>query len=275
MPPIRLIAMDMDGTLLNRAQSITEGNLRALRCAVKAGVRLAVCSGRTAEDISYFLSDANLCDCAVLGLNGACCLDTPHAAPYAVHTLKKGAAQKVTDILLFHKVTFAAFQQKRVIVVQGDAEISRAIWGTYIDRGNPEGYAYGEEALLRYAKEGICKFVYIDQPAAQRLAQIHEKLLQIDDLQITSSWNDNLELIPLGVGKGVALLELADRLHIPREQTMAIGDFDNDLDMVHTAGLGVAMGNASPALLRAAAFVTTDNEHDGVAQAVLRFALHA
>ena len=126
--------------------------------------------------------------------------------------------------------------------------------------------------MIRYRNEGICKIVYIDRPAAPRLAQIRAELSCIAGLHVTSSWNDNLELMPQGVGKGAALLELADRLQIAREQTMAIGDFDNDLDMVQAAGVGVAMGNASPAVLRAAAFVTADNDHDGVAQAVLRFA---
>jgi Cof subfamily protein (haloacid dehalogenase superfamily) len=272
MPPIRLIAMDMDGTLLNREQRISQGNLLALRSAANAGVRLAVCSGRMPEDISYFLSDANLCDCAVLGLNGACCLETPHAAPFTLHTLEERAAQSTMDILLSHQVTFAAFQKNRVVVVCGNPETSHKMWGTYIDRNNPDAYAYGEDALLRYRSEGICKIVYIDQPFAPRIAQIRAELSRIAGLHITSSWNDNLELMPEGVGKGAALLELANRLQITREQTMAIGDFDNDLDMVKAAGLGVAMGNASPAVLQAADYITADNEHDGVAQAVLHFA---
>ena len=79
MDPVRLIAMDMDGTLLNPRQKISQENLIALQKAESQGVQLAVCSGRIANDISFFLSDAGLHHCAVLALNGACCLDHPHA----------------------------------------------------------------------------------------------------------------------------------------------------------------------------------------------------
>ena len=87
---IRLIAMDMDGTLLiHPSEGIAARNAETLRQAVARGVKLAICSGRTTEDASYFALDAGL-DMAIMGLNGAYCLDRPLGQCVANHTGANG-----------------------------------------------------------------------------------------------------------------------------------------------------------------------------------------
>ena len=83
--------------------------------------------------------------------------------------------------------------------------------------------------------------------------------------------DDNGELTGLDVELGKAL---AEKLGLRRDQVMAVGDSGNDLSMIEDAGLGVAMGNATPEILAAADAVTTDNNHDGVALAIEKYALH-
>lgn len=268
MLPVRLIAMDMDGTLLNTKQKISKENLSALQKAESQGVQLAVCSGRIANDVSFFLSDAGLSRCAVLSLNGACCLYKPHGTPYELFKIATDASTAVARILIEEKVTFAAFQAERVLVVQNDPYIPKMSWGTYVDREKPNAYAFGEPAVLEGITQGICKFVAIDQPGSERLQRIKEQLLLIPGLAVTSSWNDNLEIMPENVGKGTALSNFAMRRGIPREQTAAIGDYDNDLDMITCAGVGIAMGNASAAVVENANFITTTNADNGVAKAI-------
>lgn len=268
MLPVRMIAMDMDGTLLNPQQKISDENLSALQKAESQGIQLAVCSGRIANDVSFFLSDAGLYHCAVLSLNGACCLHKPHGTPYALHQITTEASMSVARILLEHMVTFAAFQAERVLVVQNDPYIPKMSWGTYVDREKPNAYSFGKSAVLDGAMQGICKFVAIDQPGSERLKRIKEQLSMISGLSVTSSWNDNLEIMPENVGKGTALCNFAKKLGIPREQTAAIGDYDNDLDMITCAGVGIAMGNASAAVLENANFITATNADNGVAKAI-------
>ena len=273
MEQIKLIAVDMDGTLLDEHQLIPTANLAALKEAVAQGVHIAICSGRTASDASFFATDAGLDSCHVLALNGACCLLSPHAEPYYVRTIQPDVAQQAIQVLLTHHVTFASFQQSRVIVVHGDDEVSKRNWGTHVARDNANAYAYGQDALALYRDEGICKFVYIDQDLSPRIQRVREALAPLQGLAVTSSWTNNLEMMPSGVNKGVALRGLAEKLGIPRTQVMAIGDFDNDLDMIEYAGLGVAMGNGSPRVKRAAQHVTLSNAEFGVAAAVRRFVL--
>lgn len=273
MNQIRLIAMDMDGTLLDDEQQIPQENLKALRLAMARGARIAICSGRSASDVSYFASDAGLEDCFVLSLNGACCLEAPHREPYSVHTIPPAIVDRATRILLQQRVTFACFQTNRVIVLQNDENINKLNWGTHVARGNANAYAYGEDALDRFKSEGICKLVYIDEDLAPRIERIRQELEPIEGLFVTSSWSNNLELMPEGIGKGVALRELAQRLGIAREQVMALGDYDNDLDMIEYAGCGIAMGNGSERVKKAARYVTLTNEENGVAEAIRKFVL--
>ncbi|HPS81550.1 MAG TPA: Cof-type HAD-IIB family hydrolase, partial [Candidatus Limiplasma sp.] len=245
MKLIRLIVLDMDGTLLNANEQIPEENLRALKAAEARGVHIAFCSGRNATDLSYFASDATLNRCHILSLNGACCLDVPHSLPYEIHTFAPSVADRLTETLLKHQVTFACFQQNRVIVLKNDPRVDKRNWGTHVARDHADAYLYGEEALALYKAEGVCKAVYIAAEASPLLEQIRRELASIEGLCVTSSWGNNLEIMPTGVGKGSALAGLAHRLGLSREEVMAIGDYDNDLDMIRYAGFGVAMGNGS------------------------------
>ena len=91
---------------------------------------------------------------------------------------------------------------------------------------------------------------------------------KIDGLEINSSWWDNLEMLEAGVHKGAAVRALAERLNLPMEQVMAIGDNENDLSMFEVAGLSVAMGNGTDRAKESADWVTLTNEEDGVAHAI-------
>ena len=275
MQQIKLIAMDMDGTLLIDTQKIPPENLLALRQAQQHGVQLAICSGRTARDISYFISDAGLTSCYILAMNGACCLDKPHGEPYAVHTIAAGSVQRTTEILLRHKVSFACFQPDRVIVVLGDEHVNKLHWGTHVARGNVNAYAYGVEALKQYGNEPVCKMVYIDTEENPRIEVIRRELVVDDGLLVTSSWSNNLEIMPKGISKGGSLRSLAQRLGIPAAQVMAIGDYDNDLDMIQYAGFGVAMGNGSQRVKDAARYTTLAFDQFGVAEAIRELVLPA
>ena len=271
--PVRLIAMDMDGTLLDDTQQIPEDNVRALREAISAGIHIAICSGRSAKDVSYFASDAGLTQCHIIALNGCACLDTPHGAPYATHVFSPAVVERVIPIFLAHDVTFAAFQAERIIVCESTLHVRKRNWGTHIARGTVNHYAFGVDALTQYKGEGVCKFVYIDEDHSPRLTLLRKELQALAGLEVTSSWSNNLELIPQGVNKGTALKQLADRLGIARDDVMALGDYDNDLDMIAYAGYGVAMGNASQSVLQVARYTTLNNTQNGVAFSIRKYAL--
>lgn len=271
---IRLIAIDMDGTLLNEDCQIPEENVRAMREAAEEGIHFAIISGRIPEDISYFLSDAGLEKCFVAGLNGGCCLDRPHGETIFTHYMEDAAVEKCISILEAEQVTYSAFGRSHIAISRPFStgeELDN--WGTHLKRKGRLLYTYGMEGIMQQRALGTNKIVYIDREDPERLLHIRRKIERIPGVEVTSSWFNNIEIMPQGVHKGAALAALAKRLHIEAGQVMAIGDNDNDIPMIAWAGVGVAMGNASEGARAAAEFETDDNNNAGVAKAIRRFAL--
>ncbi len=262
---IRLIVLDMDGTLLNERGVITSATKEALLAARAKGVHLAICSGRNCDNISNMMLDTGLDDCHVLSLNGAYCLDKPYGRVTADHRLAAPAAKQIVRILDESGLTYAAFQARIVLEPSEIPLRDDSYWGFPARRGR----ATLQEAL----PQGVNKLVVIEEKRFELLDRLRERLAGIDGLCVTSSWVNNLELMPVGCSKGTAVQELAEHLGLPLEQVMALGDQDNDIEMLMVAGLGVAMGNASENARRAAKATTETNGRDGVAQAIRRYVL--
>ncbi|MBE5794208.1 MAG: HAD family phosphatase [Clostridiales bacterium] len=270
-PTIRLIAMDMDGTLLNPAQQLSRENRLALLDAHRAGIRLAICSGRMPGDSALFALENRLEQIAILGLNGGCCQLSPVAAPYANHVLPAPLALACCRLCAEKGMTFGLFLRNQVVIFQGKAELRRCDWGGHWDTSGAPVMTYGGN-MEQLAAQGINKIVCVEEdPAA--LSAVRKEMKKLDGLQVTSSWVNNLELMPAGVDKGLAVRELAQHLGLDLSQVMVIGDYDNDLSMFRCAGFAVAMGNASEAVKAAAHAVTLTNAEDGVAYAIRKWAL--
>lgn len=126
--------------------------------------------------------------------------------------------------------------------------------------------------FLRQTGRGAEKFTILFQDMAQRAAAWKE-FEHTGLFELSGGIPENIEVNAKGVDKGRALLALAERLGLSRGQTMACGDASNDLAMLRAAGLGVAMGNATPEAVAAADVQTDTNNNDGVAKAIRRWVL--
>lgn len=270
-PTTRLIAMDMDGTLLNPAQRLSEGNRLALLDAHRAGIQLAICSGRMPGDSALFALENGLEHIAILGLNGGCCQRSPLEAPYVNHVLPGKSALACCRLFSSRNTTFGLFLQNRVAIFQGAAQMRRCDWGSHWDEPGAPEMCFGGD-LTQLAARGINKIVCVEDDP-RLLALLRKELEGLEGLQVTSSWVNNLELMPAGVDKGLAVKELAQELGLLPSQVMVIGDYDNDLSMFACAGFAVAMGNAPNHVKAAADAVTLSNARDGVAYAIRRWAL--
>lgn len=268
---IRLIAMDMDGTLLNPAQQLSPGNRQALLEAQAAGIRLAICSGRMAADAAAFALENGLEDIAVLGLNGGLCRKTPLSSPYVNHVLPVETAREWAVYFCSNNATVGIFTGDCVHVFPGRSPAKDSDWGGHWEHPHgPQLIRGGDPEKIAHL--GVNKIVCIeDDPHI--LSQYRLSMADDPALQVTSSWINNLELMPAGVDKGLAVRELAQELGIDPSQVMVLGDFDNDLSMFRCAGFAVAMGNAPERMKAAAHVVTRSNAEDGVAYAIRRWAL--
>ncbi len=276
---IRLIAMDMDGTLLeDPRKGLPPRNAEALRRAQAQGVALAICSGRTTEDASYFASDAGL-EMHILGLNGGYCLDRPHGKCMANHVINAATVQALLAMLnALPKLEYGVFSGEDIVLnyTRTPEQMKLPIWGTYLGRSGKTFLNDGGVGLELVLDRGVNKLVVIDKAGTGVLPPLRQRIAaELPELEVSSSWVDNIEIMPRGVNKGTAVTELAQQLGVPLAEVMTLGDNDNDIPMLTCAGYGVAMENATPGASAAAKYHTARYDAYGVAEAIEKYVLKA
>lgn len=266
--PIRLIATDVDGTLLNSRGVIPEDNLRAIRAAQEKGVTVAIASGRFPENVYVLLEDYGL-SCPVIGTNGAKTTDA-RLHTLSEHFMLPHAAMDVHDTLTALGADYFIFAHDQICTArQGHFHHTELSQGKRIEALGLS-YSHGPEAALACCQGQVQKFFVCDTTP---LAPVRAALARIPEIELTQSGEHNIEVMPRGVDKGRGVRDLAAALGIPLSQVMTLGDQENDIPMLRAAGYGVAMGNACPAAKAAARFVTGINDESGFARALERYAL--
>jgi hypothetical protein len=279
-PPVRLIAIDMDGTLLPAlSQTVSHRGALALRAAQEAGVTVAIATGRRAAYTTPVLEGLGLrADTPLIASNGAVIKTLGGETIDRCH-MEARAARGICGLLReFGCVVFTFDHAGRGELVLENLEQAHGRISLWIEQNRNaievvkpledalpdgedpiQGMVAGSLAQMRAAEKALkasewataCESVCTEYPAR--------------DLSI-------LDLLPPGVTKGWALARLAARLGVDRKETMAIGDNWNDVEMLEWAGQAVMMGNASGGLLALAKTrgwkQALSNEHDGAAVAI-------
>lgn len=265
MNSINLIATDIDGTLLTSNHELTPRTEKALRAALDRGVHIVFATGKT-----------------------------------------RAATRELTDHLGLKMP--GVYVQGLVIYDENDSVVHQqlldeTILREVLDFAQPTDYE-----LMAYS--GMTIFAKRDGPYTQRMVRYHEPLPTVLDSMhellgatpvnkvqffdtaariaevkkhiepmiheravMTMPTYEILEVLPLGASKGAGLKHLLDIMHIDPANVMALGDGENDIEMLELAGFGVAMGNAMPKLKAAADYVTASNDEEGVALAIEKFVL--
>lgn len=276
MEPIELIAMDMDGTLLVHGNVIPEENAAALREAHKVGIHLALCSGRIPDDMGFFARDMGL-PMHILALNGTCLMDRPLGDFLRSDTIAPPTARVILALLHTLPVAYILFSGHELVTSLPhitDDELRIIVGKNIVRPGGRTVIRRGGEGEDTIADRGINKLMVFTENDNAPLQALKARLERdTPEVEVSSSWVNNLEINPAGCNKGTALRALAARLGIPMGHVMALGDNDNDVPMLRAAGYGVAMGNATPAAMAAADWLAPDHEAFGVAAAVRCLAL--
>ena len=263
MQPIKLIAIDLDGTLLNEKKEISEYSLSVLRRAVEAGVYITVASGRRYSDVMDF-SEAIAPGQPVICANGAmACLNDPYECVYC-ECLPKARLRSVVELLEKEKCYYHVYCDDGSVM---ESRTANPGLKRKLNCYDYQGEVLTGDEMPKYVGDGALKVVTFI-PDRDKVARVRSAMEKIDGLEINSSWWDNLEMLEAGVHKGAAVRALAERLNLPMEQVMAIGDNENDLSMFEVAGLSVAMGNANERVRASARFETLTNDAQGVAAAI-------
>jgi Cof subfamily protein (haloacid dehalogenase superfamily) len=276
--PIKLIAMDLDGTLLDSRGKLPDANAQAISEAAALGVEILVVTGR--RFISARLSAAELpCNVDFIASNGAV-IKTRSGETHYQRLLPAAVAREVLDATPEYRanagVIFDRPAERQVIFERIDWNGAHV--GPYLSR-HREQVAEVQPLTDCLDGEDPLEILYLGECAAiQRVAEILQRspLASRYTLATTEYETRNLSMLDVlqrGVSKGAALSEWASRRGITRDEVMAIGDNWNDREMLQYAGLPVVMGNSVAALMEMGWETTLSNEDCGVAHAIRKHVL--
>jgi hypothetical protein len=261
----KLIAIDIDDTLLNDDLQVSEGTRAALAAAVAQGVTVTLATGRMFPSAQNVAKQLGL-NVPIITYQGSLVKNSLDGAVLYERSVPDAAAKRI-----------AAFCAERGLHLQLYSDDT-----LYVKEDNDKVQAYAALSSIPFQVEPDfgkllgkpqTKMLIIDEPAV--LDRIAEELRPLvgDDVHITKSKPNFLEFLHKEGTKGHAVAFMAGHVGCTLEQTIAIGDSWNDREMLETAGLGVAMGNALPALKAIAGYVTLTNNEEGVRHVIEKFVL--
>lgn len=270
---IKLLAIDMDGTLLNEEKHIDTPQREAVQKAIEAGIKVVLCTGRPLFGVlpvygELELEKYNLDEYVIL--NNGCSLrkttnwellDNKEITREDVIYLDKLRKGYNLDLTVSNDDDYFVVGDKANKYTIEDGKL------VYVDI-KPISL---EEATS--GKHTFFKSMYLgEEEEIQRFKNDNENLLK-DKYDAVLSQIHIFEMLPFGTNKAAALKELAEKLGIKREEIMTIGDGNNDVEMLEFAGIGIAMGNGTESAKKAANYVTDTNENHGVAKAIEKYIL--
>ena len=274
---IRLIAFDLDGTLLDDQKNIPEDNIAALRAAAAEGILIVPASGRiypfmpepvrTVLSARYFITT-----------NGGSVYDAANDEILYSAQIPLDQAIRVLDHMDSLDVLYDCYADNKRYTCASFAEraddyftgpLMNYMLHTYILRtmqrtDDLRGFIIERGGPLQKMQ------MYFSNPD-ERLRQLQILPRLFPDLAISTSLPNNIEINSAEATKGQALSALCDRLRIDRSEVIVFGDGLNDLDMLQFAGLPVAMDNADPLIKEHSAFITCSNNDAGIAKALRHF----
>jgi 5-amino-6-(5-phospho-D-ribitylamino)uracil phosphatase len=286
--PIRLLALDLDGTLLNSRGQVSEGNRNALEQARERGVRVAIVTGRRFRDARPTALELGL-DVPVIAHNGALTKHAHTLETVAALTLPLPAARRALEIGRAADADALVSDDHEGLGVlvydhlSGDNYAAQLYvnWARRI-HGEKGGEAVRQVPSLEDFLDHEPVHLAFSGGCARMRALESVLLKELDTtVKIFRTTYQKVDFTLLDIvhpeaSKGVGVAAAAAELGIPREEVMAVGDNLNDLEMLHYAGTGVVMENAEASLHEIDGFYTTrSNDEDGVALAIERFILNS
>lgn len=264
---IRLVAMDLDDTLLRDDWTISPRVVTAIQKAQAQGVKMTIATGRMSISARPYAEQLGL-DVPVITYHGAMIQHALSGDIIFRCVIPSALATEIVQDVAGRGVYAQIYLKDRVITPKHND------WAREYERISRVRIEEGDlSVVLSQEPEGVEKILLMAEEAD--LDQLAPLLRQRygEKVHITKSKPCFLEMTDCSVNKGVALAALAELLGIAQEDVMAIGDSFNDLEMIQYAGLGVAMGNARSEIKEQADIVTVTNEEDGVAEALERYVL--
>lgn len=270
-----IIAVDLDGTLLDSNKRLTTKNLYALENAAEEGWEIVPATGRLYRGMPEFIRELTFLN-YVIAANGAQVIDLKRRRIVYEAELPYKKAVKLMEYLDDFDVIYDCYMAGRAYMNESHkARIDQVVQDPHTrqmlhDLREP---VTDLKAFVEEQQEDVQKVQFFAKDDILRLKLVELIKQQFAGVAVSSALDENVEINDEFGNKGDALRALANYLEVKREDTMAIGDGHNDLSMIYTAGLGIAMSNAAQRVKDDAKWVTLSNDMDGVAAAIEEFCL--
>lgn len=267
---IKLVAIDLDGTLLDGRKQVSQKNKEVLAQAKAQGVKIVLCTGRPLRAIRPYLEELSLNESGDYSItfNGGLVQKNDTGE------IMEKAALQLADI---HELVAVAAEldlpldvvSEEIVLCLPTSATNQSIYGSL----NPllDCRPYAIEALDESKLYNKAVIAYHQEVLDPKILAIPSAIRE--KYEVIKTRNNLLEFMPKGITKAYGIELLARDLGITIDEVMAIGDEENDLPMIRYAGLGVAMANAVPLIKEAADVVTDSNEADGVATVIEKYVL--
>ncbi|UCC75481.1 MAG: HAD family phosphatase [Anaerolineales bacterium] len=263
----RLVFCDLDGTVMTWQQEVRPAVQHAMQAVVDSGKWITLSTSRGYQMVKPFL-DSVVVNAPMICCTGALIVEASTRKVHFVKPLPLDMAHALARLseregmaMWFYLADMKTMLEKRV--------------------GDPGFVLRRDGATLREAPDPVAELqepphkVLVDAPSPEYMPAVAAQVQGClgDRARVVLSRPYRAEVVLPGISKAWAMAWVAQYLGVKREETIGIGDGDNDLDMIKWAGLGVAMGNATPAVKAAAAWIAPSVEEDGAAEALRHFVL--
>lgn len=288
MVTYKLFVSDMDGTILHNHTKIADETAEMVREAEAAGIRFAIATGRNYVNAKQILDEVGL-SCPIVSSNGARVIDTSGKVLHEID-LTVDEALQVIDVLhqddKYADVFYEMYTEAGLVASRGDLiEASMKNLKANGDDRSLEMYEFFKnryyvnedvkivddiENFIREEAGRVYKFIAFSNHLEKMNGLWKEIEDQVEGVYVTSSGNDNIEVMARGADKGTGVTKLAEHYGIDLSEVVVIGDNLNDVPMFKVAGKGIAMANSHEDLIAISDHVTERHDEYGVANALKR-----
>ncbi|MBR2216306.1 MAG: HAD family hydrolase [Selenomonadaceae bacterium] len=265
-----MLSLDMDGTTLDSQKKVPTAITDAILALQSQGIFVVVGSGRGLCELVDYRKSLKGIDYGIL-LSGGLIYDFRREVPLLVHAIPTDTVLTVIEIARQEDAMLQLMTTRESAVSERDIErMPEMYMGIYQDmyRRVCTRITNQPKFAEQHAHDVVKINLYHTSP--ESCARTIKRLAALD-LTVVHAEGTGCEANLLGITKGTGLKDLCAKLGIPLEETVAIGDAENDLDIMKTAGLAVAMGNATAAVKAIAHDVVSDNDHEGVLEAIKKY----
>lgn len=279
MKDIKLVALDLDGTLFDNSSRISERNLTAIRSITDKGIHVVISTDRPFEGIPFDQIKGTGINYAITA-NGSGIYEISTGKCLYENAMDEELVTPILNFLLTRDIHMDAFIGGKGYTPIQCVETAQKLTVP----SSIKNYIITTRTRL----DNILQFIHENQLKVQKMTlnfypaadgtlidreTVRKFLVSNPSITTVCGGYNNLEFTRADANKGVGLRKLAEILGVNPDATMAIGDTENDLAIIEAAGIGVAMGNATDAVKARADYVTTTNTKDGVAAAIEHFIL--